>query len=477
MYNAKIPAGAAALFFIQIFSTLAYSVLYISLVLLAVQALHLPASQANHIMATFVAFNFALHLLGGYIGGRLMSFRTLFLFGLVLQTIGCLFIATIQLHYFMLGMAIFLVGSGMDLPCINCMIAQLFKPKDQNREYTFLWNYSGMNIGFFIGVTVAGIFQLKQDFNTLFEFASVANIFAIGLLLFHWKKLRDTQTILASLPHQKWKRALIAIVSIAIIITALQYILKYALFSSEIILALGVLMGFIILFLLKNTREKSQRNKMIAYCIFAAASLVFYTLYELIPMALTLFLERNVNRHVMGITIPTAWFLNINTLMIIFGCPLLASVTQKLNAKNRGIGVPTFFSIGLLLIGAAILVLSLGIYFADARGFIAIGWPVMTYILLALAEIALSPIGYSIVAQLAPPHLRGLLMGTWLMISGVAAIFSNIFSNIALGPTQSVSPLISNPSYSSTFLHLGMAGVVIGLMLWMIRPMMKRLIG
>src|SRR3990167_11200283 len=104
--NQKILSGATSLFFIQIFSTLAYSVLYVSLVLFAVQALHLSANQANHIMATFVAFNFALHLVGGFFGGRYLSFRSLFLIGMILQTIGCLLIAEVNIHSFMLGMAI-----------------------------------------------------------------------------------------------------------------------------------------------------------------------------------------------------------------------------------------------------------------------------------------------------------------------------------------------------------------------------------
>lgn len=475
MYK-DMPAGAAALFFIQIFSTLAYSVLYITLVLLAVQALHLPASEANHIMATFVAFNFALHLVGGFLGGRLFSFRALFLIGMILQTIGCLFIATLQLHYFMLGMAIFLVGSGMDLPCINCLIAQLFKPEDKTREYAFLWNYSGMNIGFFIGVTMAGIFQSQQNFNTLFELASITNVIAMVLLLFHWKKLRDIQTPLSTV-SKKFARGLAGLLLIAIIIIALQTILKYAVFSTEIILMLGVIMSAVIFALILKTKTLSDKNKMLAYCIFALASLVFYTLYELIPMALTLFLERNVDRHAMGIQIPTAWFLNINTVIIIVGCPLLATITKKLRDAKHDINIPLFFSLGLLLIGAAIIVLPLGIYFANARGFISIGWPITTYTLLALAEIALSPIGYALVAELAPPALRGILMGTWLMISGVAAILSNIFSNLALGPTQAVSPLMSNPYYSKTFLHLGIAGIAMGIILWMLKPTLKKLMG
>jgi POT family proton-dependent oligopeptide transporter len=473
--NQKLSTGATSLFFIQIFSTLAYSVLYVSLVLFSVQALHLSADQANHIMATFVAFNFAFHLVGGFFGGRLISFRALFFVGMILQTIGCLLIAQLNMHSFMLGMAIFLVGSGMDLPCINCMIAQLYQPSDNRREYAFLWNYSGMNIGFFIGITIAGLYQVKQDFNSLFIFASITNVIAMILVLFHWKKLKDIGTQLTQPGVSRIKRGIIGIIAIALFVIAMQIILTHALFTSEIILMLGILMACVVLYLVFTQKDKAEKNKLFAYCIFVIASLVFYTLYELIPMALTLFLERNVNREMHHFIIPTAWFLNINTAIIIFGCPLLAYVTQKLRKKGVEINIPLFFSIGLVLIGLAILVLPIGIYYANHHGLTAIEWPAITYTLLALAEISLSPIGYALVGELAPPSLRGVLMGAWLLTSGVAAILSNLFSNIALGPTQSVSPLISNASYSHTFLVLGIAGVVTGFILFLIKPLLVRL--
>ncbi|EKD76815.1 MAG: H+ symporter protein [uncultured bacterium] len=479
MSNYSFPTGAASLFFIQIFSTLAYSVLYVTLVLFAIQALHVSAVEANHIMATFVAFNFALHLLGGFFGGRFLSFRFLFLIGMVLQTIGCLLIAKLNLHAFMLGMAIFLVGSGMDLPCINCMIAQLYQPENKERDYAFLWTYSGMNIGFFIGVTIAGLFQSKQEFESLFTFTSIINLIALLLTLISWKKLADINTQLTkpSITHfSRYLRAVFAFIFIAIIIYLIQIILTHALFSTEIILTLGVLMCLIIAYITLSRRNKIERKKLLAYSIFAIASLVFYTIYELIPMGLTLFLERNVNRHVVDMTIPTAWFLNINTVIIIVGCPLVAHFTHQFRKKGFDIQHGLFFSIGLLLIGTAIIILPIGIYFADAAsGLISVMWPLITYILLALAEIALSPIGYAVVSELAPPSLRGLLMGVWLLISGVAAIFSNIFSNKALGKAQSISPLISNPSYSHTFLLLGMSGIAMGVVLWMLRPVLTKL--
>src|SRR3982751_4302825 len=88
------PEGAAALFFIQIFATLGFAVLYSTLVLYATKHLSLDVKTATTLMGVFGAFNYGLHLFGGYLGGRFLSNRNLFVGGMVLQVIGCACIAT-----------------------------------------------------------------------------------------------------------------------------------------------------------------------------------------------------------------------------------------------------------------------------------------------------------------------------------------------------------------------------------------------
>src|SRR3982750_1568372 len=70
---AGAPEGTAALFFIQIFSTLGFAVLYSTLVLYATKHLQLSVKAATMLMGVFGAFNYGLHLFGGYLGGRFLS--------------------------------------------------------------------------------------------------------------------------------------------------------------------------------------------------------------------------------------------------------------------------------------------------------------------------------------------------------------------------------------------------------------------
>ena len=140
-------------------------------------------------MGVFGAFNYGLHLFGGYLGGRFLSNRNLFVGGMALQVFGCACIATGTLALFYVGLALFLTGSGLNVTCINMMLTQRFTPEDPRREGAFLWNYAGMNVGFFVGFSVAGHFQATESYSSLFIFATLGNFVAIILAVVHWKTL------------------------------------------------------------------------------------------------------------------------------------------------------------------------------------------------------------------------------------------------------------------------------------------------
>src|SRR5881392_3577589 len=213
---AQITEGTAALFFIQIFSTLGFAVLYSTLVLYATRHLHFSAKEASAIMGVFGAFNYGLHLFGGYLGGSFLSNRNLFVGGMVLQVLGCGTIALGSMAAMYWGLALFLTGSGLNVTCINMMLTQRFAPEDERRESAFLWNYAGMNVGFFVGFSVAGYFQATQSYASLFIFATLGNFIAIILAVLTWRTLADRNTTLLDATRKQFRLRQLAGIGILI---------------------------------------------------------------------------------------------------------------------------------------------------------------------------------------------------------------------------------------------------------------------
>lgn len=475
-YNDIMPHGAGALCLIQIFSTLGFSVLYSTLILYATKGLHMSDLMATSITGSFVALNYFLHLLGGYFGGRFLSYRSLFCISMALQLTGCLLISVPDTTYLLWGLSIFLGGAGLNVTCINCMVTQLFEPNDKRREAAFLWNYSGMNIGFFVGFAIGGYFHLHQAYRELFILSGVGNLVAFLLTMYNWKILKDRDTSFVDADASAKKRArLIGVVLIVGLVLSLRGLLNYTTFCNQMILAVGASMLILLTVLAVKQQAKDAQNKIFAYIFLSLAALIFWSLYQLAPMGLNLFIERNVDRHFLGFLIAPQWVQNINTIVIILGGPTLSFLFSYLRERDINISIPLQFSIALLCIGVAFAILPIGISLSNAQGYTAFNWVAASYVLQSLGELFISPIGYAMVGQLAPVRMRGLMMGIWMMISGVAAILSDFFSKMALGSTLSTDPLVTNASYSHTFGMLGWTAIIGGAVLFICIPLITRL--
>jgi len=475
-YQDVMPTGAGALFLIQIFATMGFSVLYSTLILYATRGLHMSDTLATSITGSFVALNYFLHLLGGYIGGRYLSYRSLFGIGMILQVIGCLLISIPETNYLLWGLAAFLGGSGLNVTCINCMVTQLFHPDDKRREAAFLWNYSGMNIGFFVGFSIGGYFLLTQGFHELFLLSGLGNAIAVVLTLLNWKTLRDRDTsFLEASAAKKSQYRWLGLGMIILLILSLRGLLQHTTLCNQLILIIGAGMLAFLMTLAMRQENPIERKKMWGYIILALSSVIFWTLYQLAPMGLNLFIDRNVDRHIFGYLIAPQWVLNINTIVIIIGGPLLSVIFTQLRERGIRISIPLQFSVSLLLIGISFAILPIGISFSDVHGLTNFNWILASYILQSLGELFISPIGYAMVGQLAPLKLRGLMMGTWMMITGVSAILSDHFSKMALGNTDSINPLITNASYSHTFALLGWSAIAAGIVLFTAIPLIAKL--
>ncbi|MET0519358.1 MAG: oligopeptide:H+ symporter [Burkholderiaceae bacterium] len=471
-----IPPGAGVLFFVQIFSTLGFAVLYSSLVLYATEHLHFNAERASLIMGVFGAFNYGLHLFGGWLGGRFLSNRNLFVGGMLLQVLGCASIAGGSAELLYWGLALFLTGSGLNVTCLNMMLTQRFAPEDGRREGAFLWNYAGMNIGFFVGFTVAGHFQLSQSYASLFLFATLGNFMAIVLALVFWKVLADIDTPLLKVgPAQFRARFAIGVAILAGLVPLLWWLLQHPDGTESLVKAICAVVAVALIVLTLRHRNLPEKKRMWAYLVLTLGSLMFWSLYQMAPSGLQLFAVGNVKLELWGVRIAPQWVQNINTVVIVIGGPVLSSWFVRLRARGWPVDVPQQFAASLLLMGLGFLALPLGIALAAPNGQVAFAWLFTSYVLQSLGELLISPVGYAMIGRLAPRQYQGVMMGSWMLVTGLASLFAADFSGMVAQPAGSTA-LASNPAYASLFTQLGLGSVAVGVALIVLIPWLRRMI-
>jgi len=473
----NVPEGAGVLFFIQIFATLGFAVLYSTLVLYATQHLHFPAKKATAIMGVFGAFNYGLHLFGGYLGGRFLSNRNLFVGGMALQVAGCACIAGGSVGLLYWGLALFLTGSGLNVTCINMMLTQRFKPDDVRREGAFLWNYAGMNVGFFVGFTAAGHYQLTESYASLFIFATIGNLVAIVLAGAYWKTLADRNTpLVEESDRDQFRRRFAAGVGILVGLVPIVWILlQYPDGTETLVKAICAAVALALVWLALRHRDSRERNNMWAYLVLSLGSLVFWALYQMAPSGLQLFAVNNVDRNVWGLEVAPQWIQNINTVVIVVGGPLMSALFARLRARGWNIDIPKQFAAALLLMGLGFLVLPAGISLAGGDGMVSFRWLFASYVLQSIGELLISPIGYAMIGKLAPRKYQGIMMGAWMLVTGLASLFAGDFSGMIPEPSEGTA-LTTNPVYSKLFAELGFGSLAVGVALVALVPFLHKLI-
>jgi len=188
------------------------------------------------------------------------------------------------------------------------------------------------------------------------------------------------------------------------------------------------------------------------------------------------FADNNVRLQIGSVKIAPIWVQNINTIVLVFGGPLMSALFVRLRARGWNIDVPRQFSVSLILMGIGTLALPLGISLADSTGKSEFVWLFIFYVFQSLGELLISPVGYAMVGRLAPKQYQGIMMGSWMLLTGLASLVAKELASLIPEPTVGAMATSTNPSYSALFSELGWGTIGVGIILVLLIPFLGRLI-
>lgn len=450
--NTRYPSGVLPVFFLQMFCMIGFSVLFAILTLYCTHELHLTDQQAYNITCAFNAQVFALSILGGYLGNRWMGYNLSFIVGACLAIAGYIFLLSTNLNLFHCGLAMFALSQGLMVPSLYLILGNLYCHGDNRRDSGFILAYIGMNVGSLFASMIAGAVSQYYSYHLVLL---IGVIFSFLTLIFYFI-FQPKKTIVTETPSIISK--IMGILIIIIFIPIVMILLDHVKWNNTLLISLGTIIIISLSFIALRNKTREIRKKLLLFLLLSILSIFFWSLYLLAPTILPIFTERNVDRSIFDIIIPAASFSVLNPFFIIILGPLTGWLWLRLAKSNRKISILGKFSLGLLLMGIGYLILAIGILAHNQSGYIFWGWIVLSYFSQTLGELCIGPIGYAMVGELIPPKQEGLMMGVWQLMSGVAGVLTNYFSNF-IGKTNNTSPLITNHVYFSTFLLCG--GIVV----------------
>ncbi len=473
------PRGLYLLFFIELWERFGFFAVQALLVMYLTKQFSFTDSHAYELFSAYGALIYATPIIGGYLADKILGFRRAIFLGGVIYLISYFSLASLNKHTFYLSLAGLICGNGFFKANVASLLGTLYRLKDPRRDSGFTIFYMGINLGGFVAGISCSMIAAKYGWQYGFAVPGLGMIICLSACILGFKSLGENGA--APNPQLLSKKILpglslkyfIYLCTIGVIYLISVLIIHANLVSNVLIIS-GIA-AFTSLLIMGLFEERERRNKLFALLLLMLFSIAFWALYTQMFSSLTLFTDRLLNRDLMGYMIPASTFSSLNPFLIFILSPFMAILWFKIYKKSWNPSTSMKFAIALILAGAGFIFLKLGISFAGYGSSVACIWLIQLYVLQTIGELCLSPVGLSAVTELAPPKLVGMVMGVWYMSLSVAFSVGGRIADLTAIPKSLTDLNVIAHIYAKNFLYFGSAGVLIGVLLIMFTPQLKKM--
>lgn len=379
-----------------------------------------------------------------------------------------------------LALSLIIVGVGFLKANISTVVGALYEENDPRRDGGFTIFYVGINLGSVLATAACSYLGMKYGWAYGFGLAGIGML--LGLITFilgqSWLEGRGGPPNPVALKSRKvlgvpfeaifWIGGLVAVFPVWLLMQR-HHIIETALpWLAGVIFASVV--GYVVLKL-----RGAERSRMLVALALIFFSVLFWALFEQAGSSLTLFADQST-------AMPT-WFNAPMTQMfnpgiIVIGGPIIAALWVWLGKRNMEPSTPVKFSFALVLVGAGFLLLTWASATQAGADFrVPLLFLFLTYFLHTMGELCLSPVGLSMITKLSVDRVVGLMMGVWFLSSSVAHIAAGFIAQAT--STDTVAGVVTSPelalqTYGSIFGTIGWTGVVVGVVLLVLSPLLKK---
>lgn len=486
-FKGKYPKQIWSLFFSEMWERFCFYGMRGMLTFFMVYQLGFGKEEANLQYGATQAWVYAFTFIGGLFADKILGFRKSLFWGGLLMIVGSLILMVDPHEYFFLGISFLIVGTGFFKPNISSMVGQLYKAGDHRRDAGFSLFYSGINIGAFLGgMLMIGVGKgeilssvIPEDLRWNVAFGLVALVMVISLLnfLFTHKGLGpigDSPIDFKQFKQKRWYEyavyvgALVAIPLIIVMVSNTKYTDYFMYFIGPFSL---IYLGY------EMTKlTKSENYKILAALVFIIFSVVFWAIFEQAGGSLSLYAAEHLNNEIAGVggIDPNMVNNSANALFIILFAPLAGLLWLWMHKKKIEPNGIVKFGIGFLLLGAGFYIFYTGQFFSLSPGVASLNVFTIGYFVVTFGELALSPIGLSLMTKLATYKLQGFMMGMWFLASAYGQYVAGLFG-AAISPDESASAAEKLAVYSEGYKDFALYAVIAGVLIIAISPIVKKL--
>jgi POT family proton-dependent oligopeptide transporter len=398
----------------------------------------------------------------------------------------------------LLALSLISVGNGFFKPNISTIVGTLYEQGDRRRDAGFTIFYMGINLGSVLGQLFCPLLADWIGWWAGLSLAGVGMLISFALMQFDGGRL----TGYGDRPDDAPNKDIIIYIGALVAVPVLMFLFTNLMNSQpaaegsgfigylESLSLMGKLLfgtfiisvpAILIWSYARGTRVEAQM--MTAAMILIVFNVFFWTLFEQAGSSLTLFADRNTDRHLLGVmggpVISAPMTQQFNPLFIVLFAPVMSWLWTSLARRGLEPSIPVKFAIALMGVGAGFLFLVFGSTFAGAGNNFQVGlwWLAGLYLIHSLAELCISPVGLSMITKLSIARVVGLMMGVWFLSISVAQYFAGIVAQFASVETvggQVTNLKVSLDTYTATFTTIAWIAIAAGVVLFLLSWPLKR---
>jgi POT family proton-dependent oligopeptide transporter len=379
------PPGLRVLFFTEMWERFGFYILMAVFTLYMDECLGWDDAYKGTIYGLFLGAVYFVPIAGGWIADRVLGQRNTIRLGAAIMAVGYTFLALSSVEritFFYIALVLVAIGTGLFKANISVLVGNLYESGSPLKDTAYNIFYMGVNLGAFLAPLAATVFhRVYNSYNISFAAAAVGMIFSIVIF-----ELGKKQYMHADTRHQKFAE------------------------TSAVPM---------------DMPKSEVRQRVMSLAILYAIVIFFWMAFYQNGFALTLFAQRS--------TIKFDWlqpetYQSFNAGFILLLTPILVSLFTALRKRGKEPSSPSKIFSGMFIAGGSLIIMVIASLAGGNldQNVMSPGWLISSYFVITLAEILVSPMGLSFVSKVAPPRMRGLMMGCWFGATAIGSYSSGL---------------------------------------------------
>ena len=434
--------------------------------------LGIESGTAKSIMAIYGSLVYMSGIIGGWIADRLLGTQKTVFYGGVFIMFGHIALALpFGITALFISMFLIIIGTGLLKPNVSNVVGDMYSAKDIRRDSGFSIFYMGINMGALIAPLIVGTLGQKYNYHIGFGVAAVGMFLGLIVFIITRKKYLGLAGTYVPNPlgegekKKVYTRFILGAIVIAVLATigiqtGLLTINRFTYLVSFLAIIIPTI--YFIVMYRSDKITKDEQSRLLAYIPLFIAAMAFWAIQEQGSIILADYANKRTELSFLGFGIQSSWFQSLDPLFVVLLAPVFAALWMKLGVRQPS--TTRKFSFGLIFAGLSFVIMVIPAMIHSGSDSLASPlWLLLSFFIVVLGELCLSPVGLSATTKLAPAAFSAQTMSLWFLSNASAQ-----------GINAQIVKLFTPETEVAYFGIIGGIVIVLGIILFIIAPKIQR---